>query len=184
MTTYTAIVQEQNKDLTWLINNKYNLAVAKGIASTVSGDPEFNVIFSSNTIGTLANNMAVSWQETYGLNWCRDVPAPGAKVTYSGTWTQCDIDKGLVLGDGGIFSIGTGQKGGLSVQNNYMNACILVGVKDQTTNSWNTVCLTRSDVSERQLKSNFMTDLSQRRPIGQGRKRVPCANRIRSDMVR
>ncbi|GAB1311889.1 hypothetical protein MFIFM68171_02099 [Madurella fahalii] len=101
MTTYTVTVQEHSNDLNILLNNQYQLQVAKSVSSP-KGDPIFKVVYTSNM---LAPNMNISWKVQYGLNWATKVPAPGAKVEYSGVWQACGAGQSYNLNSVGEWVV-------------------------------------------------------------------------------
>ncbi|ORY09618.1 hypothetical protein BCR34DRAFT_589220 [Clohesyomyces aquaticus] len=89
-------VVQQEPDLTALVENKFNLHVAKSLVK--DGKPIFNVMWQSRT---LAQTMTIEWKTVYGLNWTTDVPTPGHPVTLAGSWKQCDRGQVIDLDETG-----------------------------------------------------------------------------------
>jgi hypothetical protein len=133
-TSYDAIVQEKENDITTMNVSKYQLQVAKSV-SNPGGAPSFNVIYASKLLGP---NMSVSWTANYALSWSTDIAAPGAQVSYSGNWTPCAVGESFDLDVDGYFKPNpnnpNGDASSLNVgSNNYpVPVNIVVGVEDST----------------------------------------------------
>lgn len=139
MTTYTIENQENQVDRAYLIDNQYNLAVAKSIVT--GGTTVCNTIYQGSIIGP---NMTVSWQEVYGVNFVLDIPTPGAKVTVKGIWQPLGLGEGYKLDNGGGWVANSGDKsnqpGFLNVLNEYdPHVHIVVGTQSQSTGEWSPV---------------------------------------------
>lgn len=134
MTTYTTITQESPADIDLLGPNSYQLQVAKSVANP-DGTPSYNVVFQSHY---LATSMSVAWTTTYGLNWTKDINAPGAAVTFGGEWQQCGLGESYSLDQNGLWvaaqSNPNAKANSLNVASNgyQTDVHIVVGVQDAT----------------------------------------------------
>ncbi|KAJ4251400.1 hypothetical protein NW762_011382 [Fusarium torreyae] len=97
MTTSKIIIQQGSSSLRALANNGYQLHVAKSVSGP-SGTPSFNMVYQSQSISP---NIEIQWTATYGLNWTTSVSAPGAQVTISGNWQQCNLGDSYDLDSSG-----------------------------------------------------------------------------------
>jgi hypothetical protein len=164
-TNYDVNVREYDDDVTTLGNNHYYLQVAKSVAGG-GGSPTYNVVYAARQS---APHTDVVWKTTYGLNWISQVPDPGATVTCSGEWQECDLGQSYDLNINGIWSVHdkdpNAKKNAVNVgQNNYVSGVnIVVGIYDSAADLWSPV----SAILEPQAstKTKTIIDLGQYGPI-------------------
>lgn len=126
--SFTATVQEDRDNRKWLMDNNYNLALAKTVIA--DGKPVVNTIFKGEII---IPSMNVTWQETYGLNYSMKIPAKGAMVDGIGEWQECQLGDGYIINKFGSWDPKKdgNEPGALNVANEFNSElCIIVGVKD------------------------------------------------------
>lgn len=138
-TIYTVIVQQSQDELKQLRDNNYDLAIAKSVA--IDDDSAiFNTIFQSKS---LSEEMSLSWQEVYGLNFSMEVPTKGTPVTLSGAWQPCSFGSGFIINEDGRWSANDNKSGMhaqyLNVLNKFQGIYIVVGTLNPDSNQWQPV---------------------------------------------
>ncbi|KAF2029828.1 hypothetical protein EK21DRAFT_112506 [Setomelanomma holmii] len=146
MSTYNVVVQENKADRAYLLENKYNLAVAKSIVT--GGTTVCNTIYQGGLVGPTIN---VSWEEVFGVNFVLSIQNPGAKVSVSGIWQPLELGEGYKLDNGGGWVANSGdpnnKSGFLNVLNEYnANVRIVIGTQDQVTGEWSPIFFSESSL--------------------------------------
>jgi len=136
VTTSTVNVQEGQTDLAALKTNGYSLQISKSVAGPDPGEL-FNVVLTSEQ---LLINMAISWTDTFGLNWITEIPVPGAIITATGDWVACELGQTFDLDSGGSWIISNStpnNNNSLNIGNNGAGTPvhIIVGIED-SNNNW------------------------------------------------
>jgi hypothetical protein len=113
-TTRNLQVYESDVNVKTLNKSKWNFQIAKCIATAQGQPSQFNVIWTSQSV---TPNTLIQWKDTYGMNWCVDLPNPGASVIVGGDWQPCSIGEGYDIDPNGFWIKSTST----SLDSHFMN---------------------------------------------------------------
>lgn len=137
---------ESEFDATNISNNRWNLQIAKAVASG-SGTPTYSMVWKSRALAPITS---ISWKAEYALAWTATVPTQGAAVRIIGKWQPCNKGESFDINKLGFWQPSAkpaeaSNAGWLNVGNidyaypNVLGIHIVVGVRNADSNQFEAV---------------------------------------------